>query len=88
VGLTAKEYARVRRVRATALAVLGPAPAGWARLAAAQGYADQPHLVREFSALWGAAPGVVVERLRAIAHGYLVEAAGVANLQDGSRAAR
>lgn len=57
VGLTPKTVARIARFgRAQALAANGGAT-GWADLAAACGYADQAHLVREYTALAGSTPG-------------------------------
>lgn len=57
VGLTPKTVARIARFdRARAMAASGAA-SGWADLAAACGYADQAHLVREYAALAGATPG-------------------------------
>jgi AraC-like DNA-binding protein len=54
-GLAPKPIARIHRFRrAQALAARG-AP-DWADIAAACGYADQPHLVREFRALAGRTP--------------------------------
>ena len=58
VGLTPKTVARIARFgRARAMAASGTA-AGWADVAAACGYADQAHLVREYAALGGSTPGV------------------------------
>jgi AraC-like DNA-binding protein len=57
VGLRPKEFARVRRFqRALALAA-NARGRGWAGIAAACGFADQSHLVREFQALAGMPPG-------------------------------
>jgi AraC-like DNA-binding protein len=57
VGLPPKTIARIARFnRAEAMAVAGDGD-GWADIAAACGYADQAHLVREFTALAGATPG-------------------------------
>jgi AraC-like DNA-binding protein len=57
VGLGPKAWARVRRFqRALGLAARAR-PGGWTRVAAECGYCDQSHLVREFQALAGLAPG-------------------------------
>jgi AraC-like DNA-binding protein len=57
LGLTPKTVARIARFgRAQAMAASGTA-SGWADVAAACGYADQAHLVREYAALAGATPG-------------------------------
>jgi AraC-like DNA-binding protein len=55
VGLTPKHYARLVRFRRM-LTALDRAEPRWADLAAACGYSDQPHLVREFRELTGLAP--------------------------------
>ncbi len=68
VGLTAKEYARVRRVRAGMAVALGGAPS-WAHLAAELKFSDQAHLIREFVAITGMRPGEVLKRLGDIDHG-------------------
>ncbi len=57
IGVTPKTVARIARFgRARAMAASGTA-AGWADVAAACGYADQAHLVREYAALGGSTPG-------------------------------
>jgi len=57
VGLTPKAWARVRRF-GRALDRLAAEPViAWADLAAAEGYADQAHFIREFRALAGLSPG-------------------------------
>jgi AraC-like DNA-binding protein len=55
VGLNPKAYWRVRRFRA-ALAQLDRRGMNGAALAAALGYADQPHFIREFRAISGGSP--------------------------------
>ncbi|MBX3568548.1 MAG: helix-turn-helix transcriptional regulator [Rhizobiaceae bacterium] len=55
-GLGAKAVARIIRFRHALDLARGDAPA-WADIAAACGYADQSHLIREFRSLSGAAPG-------------------------------
>ena len=58
VGMGPKTIARIARFnRAQAMAAGGDGD-GWADIAAACGYADQAHLVREFSALAGTTPAV------------------------------
>lgn len=69
VGISPKRLARVVRFK-TAMAMIGRGRADWAALAVDCGYADQPHLVREFKELSGLTP---------------VEAASVGNLQDAGR---
>jgi AraC-like DNA-binding protein len=65
VGLRPKAYCRVLRF-GRALDRRNAEPAlGWAELAAAEGYADQSHFIREFSAFAGLSP----ERYRRAAPG-------------------
>lgn len=55
-GLTPKPLARILRFRrAAALAAAAPRP-NWADIAAASGYSDQAHLVREYGRLAGRTP--------------------------------
>jgi AraC-like DNA-binding protein len=62
VGLTPKLYSRVQRFqRAWASARKAPAPV-WARIAAACGYFDQSHLIRDFQAFAGLTPEEYVRR--------------------------
>jgi len=54
-GLGPKALARIHRFR-RARGLAAASPPDWADIAAACGYADQPHLVREFQALGGCTP--------------------------------
>ena len=54
VGLPPKQLARILRFQAT-YAALGEPP-DWIDVALAHGYADQPHLIREFRSLAGNSP--------------------------------
>ena len=54
-GLTPKPLARILRFRHVA-ALASAGPPDWADIAAACGYADQPHLVREYRRLAGHTP--------------------------------
>ena len=56
VGLTIKEFARIRRFREAGRHLLEATPKRWGEVAYEVGYADQAHLSREFSALMGQAP--------------------------------
>lgn len=57
VGLTAKQYARICRLRAAAIGLVSGKQSNWAEIAVDRGYADQSHLIREFQALFGISPG-------------------------------
>jgi AraC-like DNA-binding protein len=72
-GLTPKQFARVRRLRATALALIEGEEINWAARAAEMGFADQSHLTREFVALTGRSPVSFAEDLAQIEHGELVK---------------
>jgi AraC-like DNA-binding protein len=68
VGLTPKEFARIRRLRAAAAVLLGDDEPSWSRIAAERGFADQSHLIREFTAMARMSPAVFAARLREIEH--------------------
>jgi AraC-like DNA-binding protein len=69
VGLTPKEFARLRRVRTACIQALEAAKGlRWADVSAGSGFADQAHLSREFSRAFGWPPSLVVEYLRRIEH--------------------
>lgn len=66
VGLTPKQFARVRRLRASLAGALDANPNSWAGLAARSGFADQAHLAREIARLTGLTPGAFREHHRLI----------------------
>jgi AraC-like DNA-binding protein len=63
VGLSAKRFARVVRFQSV-LARLSRQEPDWADVAIDCGYADQPHLVREFKELSGLTPAAAVANLQ------------------------
>src|SRR5262249_7320549 len=66
VGVAPKVFSRVGRFqRALTLAKQEPEPA-WSDLAFACGYADQPHLIREFVSLAGLSPLELLQRSAAV----------------------
>jgi AraC-like DNA-binding protein len=73
VGLTPKEFARVRRIRAAARLLVTSESATWADRAAEAGFADQAHMTRQFGSTAGASPKRFEKRVREIDHGDLVD---------------
>lgn len=71
VGLAPKELARVRRLRSSIVEALGSPQRRWVELAAASGYADQAHLVREYKRLSGLSPEAFLAHLERIRHGHV-----------------
>lgn len=69
VGIAPKTYSRIRRLRAALGPLLGPRRVAWSMVAAEFGYADQAHLVREFTRLAHLTPEAVARQVRAIGHG-------------------
>ena len=67
-GLTPKEFARLRRLRAACLQVFRSTDPHWADVSANTGFSDQSHLVREFQGTYGWPPRLVHEYLRRIEH--------------------
>ncbi len=68
VGLAAKEVARIERVRSALDRALHHEDATLADLAAASGFADQPHMNREYRRVTGLAPSGAHKHLRRIRH--------------------
>lgn len=61
VGLAPKRFLRVQRLHRT-LGIWRKCPRSWAQVSVMGGFADQPHLVREFRDLLGEAPNVWKQR--------------------------
>ena len=67
VGMTPKEFSRLRRMRWACLQALESSEA-WAHMSAGSGFSDQSHLSREFAGVFGWPPELVKEYLRRIDH--------------------
>ncbi len=67
-GLTLREWARVRRLRESLALHMTGAPSGWSEVAATVGFADHPHLTREFVTLTGLVPTAAARQLGATQH--------------------
>lgn len=72
VGLGAKSLARVHRFRAAVAMLAGRDRVPWAGLAAHCGYYDQSHLVRDFRAFSGFAPGEFIRHAMADGNSLVV----------------
>lgn len=72
VGMTPKQFARTRRVRATAVGLVARREINWATRAFETGFSDQSHLTREFVAVTGRSPASFAEDVTRIEHGKLV----------------
>lgn len=71
-GLTPKQYARARRLRATAVSLVENDNLNWANRAVEMGFTDQAHLSHEFVSVTGRAPNSFAEKVKQIEHGNLV----------------
>jgi AraC-like DNA-binding protein len=71
-GLTPKELARVRRVRAAAVDAVYAHTVHWADIAADCGYADQSHLISEFRRTLGLTPVSFGRHARRIEHVHVL----------------
>jgi len=65
VGLGPKTFARLVRFRHALDAARAPRRDNWAGIAVDAGYYDQAHLIADFRAIAGTAPGALLEELRA-----------------------
>lgn len=72
-GLSPKQYARTRRLRATAVALVENEKINWANRAAEMGFADQSHLTHEFVSVTKRSPNSFAEKVGQIKHGKLVK---------------
>jgi AraC-like DNA-binding protein len=67
VGLSPKGFARVMRFREVYRQIQRGETVPWSRMAGDGGYADQPHLIREFQALAGLTPAQYLAERRSLA---------------------
>lgn len=71
-GLSPKQYARNRRLRAAAAVLAESGEVNWADRAAEMGFTDQAHLSREISSITGRSPKSLARKIKKIDHGRLV----------------
>lgn len=71
-GLSPKQFARARRIRATAVILVENETVNWATRAAEMGFSDQSHLTHEFVSVTGRSPNSFAEKVKQIEHGNLV----------------
>jgi transcriptional regulator GlxA family with amidase domain len=72
-GLTPKQFARARRIRAAAVHLVENSGSNWADRAAETGFADQAHLAHEFVSVTKRSPNSFAEKVSHIKHGKLVK---------------
>ncbi len=72
-GLSPKQYARIRRIRATAAILVENADVHWADRALEMGFSDQSHMAHEFKAVTKRSPRSFAEKLAAIEHGDIIK---------------
>ncbi len=72
-GLTPKQFARTRRIRAVAVDLVEKNDMNWASRAAEMGFADQSHLTHEFVSVTKRSPNSFAEKVSQIKHGNLVK---------------
>jgi len=70
VGMSPKRLARIFRLQKALLLWSGGQARSWAALAAAAGYADQAHFIREFTEFVGAPPAAFVQRERSMSRSF------------------
>ena len=72
-GLSPKQFARARRIRATAVSLIEEINLNWANRAAEMGFTDQAHLAHELYSLTGRSPNSFAEKIKLIKHGDIVK---------------
>ena len=72
-GLSPKQFARIRRIRATAVILAEDKKPNWADRAAEMGFTDQSHLAHEFVSLTKRSPKSFAKKIGRIEHGNLVK---------------
>jgi AraC-like DNA-binding protein len=76
-GIAPKAFARIARFQRTLTRAQRAAVRDWSQLAAASGYCDQSHLIRDFVAIAGEAPTALLARSRdRVKDGHVALAAG------------
>jgi AraC-like DNA-binding protein len=68
VGLSPKQFARIRRFRSCVGNMISESPDAWGTVAVRFGYSDQAHLTREFAELSGLPPTALEPYIRSIRH--------------------
>lgn len=71
-GLSPKQFARTRRIRAAAVDLVENNNMNWANRAAEMGFADQSHLAHEFVSVTKRSPNSFAEKVKEIKHGNLI----------------
>jgi AraC-like DNA-binding protein len=72
-GLSPKQFARTRRIRATAVDLVENNDTNWASRAAEMGFTDQSHLTHEFVSVTKRSPNSFAEKVSRIKHGKLIK---------------
>jgi AraC-like DNA-binding protein len=72
-GLSPKQFARTRRIRATVVDLVENEQLNWANRAAELGFTDQSHLTREFVSVTKRSPNSFAKKVSQIKHGNLVK---------------
>lgn len=72
-GLSPKQFARIRRIRATAAILVEADGVHWADRALEMGFSDQSHMAHEFRAVTKRSPRSFAKKLADIEHGDLVK---------------
>lgn len=73
IGLTPKQVIRLQRFRSSATNLIRERPDSWAQVAAEGGFADQSHLIREFTDLGGSSPKDLSAQIGRIRHRGVAE---------------
>ncbi|MCG8650865.1 MAG: helix-turn-helix transcriptional regulator, partial [Pirellulales bacterium] len=68
VGISPKQFCRIRRFRSAAAELLRVSPRSWINVAYEYGFSDQAHLAREFSQLIGLTAQELRQRYETIEH--------------------
>lgn len=85
VGLSPKQFSRAIRVRAACIRIAQLKTARLAAIAQDVGYADQAHLAREFSEVFGTPTSELSALIRSFQHGQFARPGSVRFIQDTPR---